>query len=49
MLKYDNIDDFVEVNWAGVKKIMAIACNVSHPRLVANAVAGVLEYYCLSS
>ena len=45
MLKYDNLDDFVEINCYGVKKIMAVPCNVSRPRSVADAVANILEYY----
>ena len=45
MLKYDHLDDFVKINGASVKVIMAIPCNVSRPSLVASAVANILEYY----
>ena len=34
---------FAGVNWAGVEIIMAVLCNVSRPRLVAGAMAGILE------
>ena len=47
MLKYDNINDFIEINWVGIKVIIAVPCNVSRPDIVAGAAAGILEYYCL--
>ena len=45
MLKYDNLDDSVEINWAGVKVIMVVPCNVGRPCIVSDAVAGILEIF----
>ena len=45
MLFYDNFNDFVKINWAGIKVIMAVPCNVGQQSIVAGAVAGILEYY----